>query len=57
MSEFSRAGQQMPTEQRRLSEAEHEKDLAEDAAKRHRIHEAEHASRRSRPWWRFWAKR
>ena len=57
MSEFSRAGPQMPTEQRRLAQAEHQKDLAEAATERHRIHEAEHASRRSRPWWRFWAKR
>jgi hypothetical protein len=58
MTEFSRSGPQLPTEQRRLGEAEHEKDLVAMGAQDHLAREAVRArGPRPRPWWKFWAKR
>jgi hypothetical protein len=57
MSEYSRygSGAAMPSEQRRVVEAEHEKDLVEMGRKAHLAHETHRAGKR--PWWRFWAPR
>ena len=53
MGEFSRSGPQMPTEQRRIVQAEHEKELRASAElKHHRDGEP-----KKRPWWRFWERR
>lgn len=53
MGEFSRAGPQMPTDQRRLVQAEHEKELRDSAElKRHR----EPGRPAKPPWWRFWKR-
>ena len=58
MGEFSRSGPQLPTEQRRMGEAEHEKDLVEMGRKDHLAREAVRAREAgSRPWWKFWVKR
>jgi len=58
MGEFSRSGPQMPTEQRREAQAEHDSDLrrAADEHRTSRDSVADPPTRR-RPWWRFWERR
>ena len=53
MGEFSRSGSQMPTEQRRLAQEEHEKELRDSAELKH--HRVKDASNKP-PWWRFWKR-
>jgi len=52
MGEFGRSGQQMPTEARRMVEAEHEKEMRDAAELKHHRNDREPEPRR--PWWRFW---
>ena len=52
MGEFSRSGAQMPTEQRRMVQEEHEKELRDSAELKHH-HEDES---KKRPWWKFWER-
>ena len=54
MGEFSRSGPQLPTEARRMGEAEHEKDLRDSADLKH--HRDENEPKKT-PWWRFWERR
>ena len=57
MGEFSRSGPQLPTDQRRLGEAEHEKDLVEMGTRDHLAREAARSKAPRGAWWRFWVKR
>jgi hypothetical protein len=53
VGEFSRSGPQLPTDQRRLGEAEHEKDLVEMGTRDHLAREAARSKAPRRAWWRF----
>ena len=53
MGEFSRSGAQMPTEQRRMVQEEHEKELRDSAELKHHREPTEPPKQ---PWWRFWKR-
>jgi hypothetical protein len=55
MGEFSRSGPQMPTEQRRLAQKEHEQELRDAAGLKHHRGDDEPEAKKA-PWWKFWER-